>query len=395
MPSKRLLLSAESVTCGQSNKLCDLIVDTILDRVLADDRFARVDLDAVAAPGLVLVAGELTTKSYVDLTGVVRETLAGAGYDNPEMPFSARSIAVLNVLQEQSEEVALAVDRRGAGNQCIAIGYATDEAKKVGLDTALMPLPIAVAHRLARKLTEARATRQIEGIHPDGQVQVTFMYDNNVPFRLLNATVSAQHSAKADDKQFREAVMENVIKPVIADLGQVETRKAELLVNHAGPFTSGGPISDVGISGRCAVMDLYGTAVPCGGQALSGKDPTKTDRAAVYMARHIAKCVVAAGIAERCEVRLAYLFGREAPVSVQVNTFGTGAGGADKDIAEAINRTFDLTTPGIVEHLDLRRVKYAPLCCFGHVGREGAPWEDVAAAARLREAMPARKGAEQ
>jgi len=393
MPSKRLVLSAESVTCGQSNKLCDLIVDTILDRVLAHDRFARVDLDAVAAPGMVLVAGELTPKSYVDITGVVREVVADAGYDNPEIAFHAKSIAVFNVLQEQSSEVALAVDRRGAGNQCVTIGYATNEAKHAGLDTQLMPLPIVAAHRLARRLYEARVGGEVPGLHPDGQVQTTFLYDDAVPLRLLNATVSAQHSAAVDEKRICEGIMESVIKPVVAGLGGIDVRKAELLVNNAGRFVAGGPSSDVGVSGRSMIMDLYGAAAPSGGAALSGKDPTKTDRAATYMARHIAKCVVAADLADRCEVRLAYLFGREEPVSVQVNTFGTGRRGVDKDLAEAIMRTFDLTTPGIVEYLDLRKVKYAPICCFGCVGREGAPWEDVGAAAKLREALPDGKGA--
>ncbi len=392
MPSKRLVLSAESVTCGQSNKLCDLIVDTILDRVLAEDHFARVDLDAVAAPGMVLVAGELTTKHYADIVGITREVVACAGYDSAELAFNARSIAVFNVLQEQSEEVALAVDRRGAGNQCVTIGYATNEAARVGLDTELMPLPIVTAHRLAKRLCEARTSGAMAGLHPDGQVQATFLYDDGVPVRLLNATVSGQHSAAATEKQIREGIMETVIKPVIGGLGEVDVQKAELLVNHAGLFVAGGPSSDVGVSGRSTVNDLYGAAVPTGGHALSGKDPTKTDRAATYMARHIAKCVVAANLADRCEVRLAYLFGREEPFSVQINTFGTGRTDADADLAAAIHRAFDLTTPGIVEAFDLRRVKYAPLCCFGCVGRPGAPWESVEPAAKLRDEMAGAKG---
>jgi S-adenosylmethionine synthetase len=295
-------------------------------------------------------------------------------------------------LQEQSEEIALAVDRRGAGNQGIAIGYASNEGQTVGLDTHLMPVPITVAHQLAQRLSAARKGGEIQGLHPDGQVQVTFMYDNAVPFRLLNATVSAQHSAGINDRQFRDAVMDLVLQPTVGALGGVDTKNAELLVNHAGPFITGGPISDVGISGRSTVMDLYGTAVPCGGHGLSGKDPTKTDRAATYMARHIAKCVVAGEFADRCEVRLAYLFGREKPVSVQINTFGTSRVGPDKNVAEAINKVFNLSTPGIVEHLDLRRVKYAPICCFGHVGRADVPWEDTTPAAKMREMLSPAKG---
>lgn len=390
MPSKSLVFSAESVTCGQSDKMCDLIVDTILDRVLAEDRFARVDLQASALPGLVLVSGELTTKTYIDITGTVREVVGEVGYTNPEIPFNSRSIAVLNLLHEQSPEIALAVDRRGAGNQGIVIGYATNEAEAMGVDSNLMPLPIYTAHRLVRCLCDARRNKEIKGLYPDGQVQVTFLYENGIPVRLLNATVSAQHSRRVDAALFGEAIAELVLKPVVKELGKVDTRNAELLVNHSGPFTTGGPDADVGMSGRMTVMDLYGTAVPTGGKTLSGKDPTKTDRAATYMARHLAKCVVAAGLAARCEVRLAYLFGREEPVSVQVNTFGTGRVGTDKRVAELIEKVFDLTTPGIVEHLNLRKVKYAPICCFGHVGRAEVPWEDTAPAAELQAA--ARQG---
>ncbi|MDP8222272.1 MAG: methionine adenosyltransferase [Candidatus Lernaella stagnicola] len=393
MPSKRLVFSAESVTCGQPNKLCDLIVDTILDGVLRKDRFARADLQAVAAPGLVLVSGELTTNTYIDITGTVRQVLTDAGYDNPEIAFNARSIAVLNLLQEQSEEVGLAVDKRGASDQGIAIGYATNEAARLGFDTNLSPVPIWTAHQLARKLNEVLVEKKIPGLFSDGQVQVTFMYEDNLPVRLLNATVSTWHSKSVDHKAISTAVKQKVLRPVIRKLGGIDTKKAVLHVNHTGPFTSGGPTANVGMSGRTTVMDLYGTAVPTGGKSLSGKDPTKTDRAATYMARHVAKCVVAAGLAARCEVRLAYLFGRERPVSLQVNTFATGVCGTDRDLADTIRKVFDLSTPGIVEHLDLRRVRYAPICCFGHIGRPGVPWEDTASAEPLAAACaPKKKG---
>jgi len=387
MPSSRLVFSAESVTNGQSDKLCDIIVDTILDQVLAEDRFARVDLEAMAAPGLVFLAGELSTNAYVDLTGTVRQVLNDIGYNDPVLQFCSRSIAVLNIMQEQSEEVGLAVDRRGAGNQGIAIGYATNEGIKAGMECDLMPAPIFIAHQLARRLCEIRQAGEVPGLHPDGQVQTTFMYEDNVPIRLLNATVSAHHVADVNVAQLREAIMEKAIKPTLGALGNVDYASAELLVNHAGPFTHGGPEVDVGMSGRMTVSDLYGTAVPYGGKSLSGKDPTKTDRAATYMARHIAKSLVAAQIADRCEVRLAYLFGREQPISVQVNTFGTAFKGADKDIAAAIRKVFDLSTAGIVEHLDLQRVKYAPICCYGHIGRPDVPWEEVTHTDELRAAL--------
>jgi S-adenosylmethionine synthetase len=386
MPSRKLVRSAESVTAGQSDKLCDIIVDTILDNVLASDRFARVDLDAMAAPGLVLVAGELSTKAYVDITGTVRRVLEEIGYDNTALRFCARSIAVLNILQEQSEEIALAVDRRGAGNQGILIGYATNETAKVNIDTELMPLPIFVAHRLAERLTKVRATGEARGLYPDGQIQSTFLHEESTPIRLLNATICAHHDP-AFDKDVREVVMEMVLKPTIAELGDVAVDEAELLVNPAGPFTRGGPDADVGMSGRMTATDLYGAAAPCGDLSLSGKDPTKTDRAATYMARHLAKNVVAADLADRCEVCLAYLFGRPDPISIQVNTFATGKLGLDKDLAAALRKVFDLSTAGIVEHLDLWRVAYAPLCCYGHVGRIGAPWEEVTHGAEIRTAI--------
>jgi len=387
MPSRTLVFSAESVTKGHPDKLCDIIVDTILDNVMAEDRFARVDLEAMAAPGLVLVSGELSTKTYVDITGTVRDVLTQVGYSDPTLSFCARSIAVLNILQEQSEEVALAVDKRGAGNQCITIGYATNETADLGINTELMPLPIFTANQMAHRLCNARENAEIEHLYPDGQVQVTFMYEDNVPVRLLNATLSAHHRGEIDDAKLQDALTEIVFKPTLAQLNGIDVKDAELLINHAGPFTRGGPEVDVGISGRNTVSDLYGTAVPCGGKALAGKDPTKTDRAAIYMARHVAKSVVAADLADRCEIRLVYLFGRERPLSVQVNTFGTGRKGTDKELASAIRHVFDLTTAGIVEHLDLRRVKYAPICCFGHVGRTDVPWEEVTHTDELNAAL--------
>lgn len=387
MPSRSLVFSAESVTNGHSDKLCDLIVDTILDNVLEQDRFARADLCATAAPGLVLVSGQLSTKGYVDITGTVRGVLKNAGYNDPNLHFCAQSIAVLNILQEQSKEVALTVDKRGAGNQGITIGYATNETKSVGIDTNLMPLPIFTAHSLVHRVTQARENNEVEGLHPDGQVQVTFLYEDGIPTKLLNATVSAHHGQEIEINRFREAIMEVVMKPVIASLGEVKTDEAELLVNFAGPFTLGGPETDVGMNGRTTVTDLYGTAVPCGGKALSGKDPTKTDRASTYMARHVAKSIVAADLADRCEVRLAYLFGREEPLSIQVNTFNTAKMGSDKDIATAIRAVFDTTTAGIVEHLDLWNVRYAPICCFGHVGRSDVPWEEVTHTEELKTAL--------
>lgn len=382
------IFSAESMTEGQPDKLCDLISDRILDEVLADDRFARIALDAMAAPGLVLLTGQLSTKSYIDLTGIVRQTVADVGYSKLVSRFDADSIAILTLVEEQSPDVALVVDKRGAGNQGIVVGYATDEGNKIGIDTELMPLPIWLAHKLSRKLTDVRKNELADLLRPDGHSQVTLAYnEEDQPLYLYNVTVSNMHDKKRQLDEVKEAVKEQVIRPVLDQFPQiVEKGKTTVRVNPGGAFTLGGPLADTGLSGRKTISDTYGTACANGGSALSGKDPTKTDRSATYMARYIAKNIVAAELADKLEVRIAYLFGIEEPLSLQVDSFGTGKV-PDKQIAFAIRETFDMTTPGIIETLNLRKVKYTESACYGAFGRSADefPWEATDMTEKLRE----------
>lgn len=376
------------MTEGQPDKLCDLISDRILDEVLADDRFARIALDAMAAPGLVLLTGQLSTKSYIDLTGIVRQTVADVGYSKLVSRFDADSIAILTLVEEQSPDVALVVDKRGAGNQGIVVGYATNEGNKIGIDTELMPVPIWLAHKLSRKLTDVRKNELADLLRPDGHSQVTLAYnEEDQPLYLYNVTVSNMHDKKRQLDEVKEAVKEQVIRPVLDQFPQiVEKGKTTVRVNPGGAFTLGGPLADTGLSGRKTISDTYGTACANGGSALSGKDPTKTDRSATYMARYIAKNIVAAELADKLEVRIAYLFGIEEPLSLQVDSFGTGKV-PDKQIAFAIRETFDMTTPGIIETLNLRKVKYTESACYGAFGRSADefPWETTDMTEKLRE----------
>lgn len=370
------ILSAESMTEGQPDKLCDLISDRILDEVMQNDRFARVALDTLAAPGMVMVSGQLSTKSYVDLKGLVRQTVDDVGYSGSVSRFDSESIAVLSIVEEQSPDVALVVDKRGAGNQCIVVGYATNEGEKVGIDTHLMPLPIWLAHRLAERLTEVRKTELSSLLMPDGHAQVTVVYEQGLPKRLYNVTVSSLHDRSSQLEAVRQAVTTQVIRPIIDPFEQLHDDRMKISVNPGGPFTLGGPLADIGLTGRKSVSDAYGTACPHGGSVLSGKDPTKTDRSAAYMARYIAKNLVAAGLADRIEIRIAYLFGVEQALSLQVDSFATGKV-PDKVIARIVQEQFDVTTPGIIEALNLRRNRYVPGACYGAFGRDGEafPWE--------------------
>ena len=377
--------SAESMTEGQPDKLCDLICDHILDDVLAKDRFARVALDAVAAPGLVLLSGQLSTRSYIELTALVRKTVSDVGYSKSESRFDADSIAVLTVVEEQSRDIALVVDKRGAGNQGIVVGYASNEGEKVGLDTDLMPMPIWLAHKLSRKLTEVRKGELASLLRPDGHTQVTLAYENRVPKRIYAITVSNMHERDSQLDKVREGIIQMVINPVLASCKDLVDDQTTFRVNPGGPFILGGPLADTGLSGRKSVSDTYGTACPHGGSTFSGKDPTKTDRSGSYMARYVAKNIVAAGIAEKVEIRVAYLFGVEAPRSLQVDSFGTGKM-PDKEIAVLVKKNFDLSTPGIIETLNLRRIKYGPTACYGAFGgdSQNRTWERTDMADKLK-----------
>lgn len=380
--------SAESATEGQPDKLCDLLVDTILDEVLEKDRFGRVSIDCMAAPGLVLLAGQISTKTYVDITGVLRRTIQEVGYDDPQLHFEARSIAVLTLVEEQSEDIALTVDQRGAGNSCISVGYATNECEKMGYDSNLMPLPIFLAHKLAKQLTKVRKDDQAPFLYPDGNVMVTLQYEENVPSKLLDCTICAQHHEDISIAEVRNRLTDLVIAPMLEGLSSLNCDECKVRINPYSTFIHGGPLVDIGVSGRKSISDTYGTVCPYGGSSLSGKDPTKTDRASVYMARYIAKNLVTAGVADRIEVRLVYHFGSPSPVSVQINTYGKRIGD-ERDIEEAVLKQFDLTSPGIIDKLRLFNVRYAPISCYGHLGRTDItlPWEKTDAAASLAKAL--------
>lgn len=382
------IFSAESMTEGQPDKMCDLIADTIVDQALTEDRFARVAIDAFAAPGLVMLSGQLSTKCYLDLTAMVRQTVEKVGYTGTVSRFNADSIAVLSVVEEQSPDVALVVDKRGAGNQCIVTGYATNEGQKAGIDTNYMPMPIWLAHQLSRKLTEVRKGELSAMLKPDGHTQVTVVYEENVPVRLYAATVSNMHYRKAEEAAVKQAVKEKVIHPVIDQYPALHDDRMALRVNPGGPFTLGGPQADTGITGRKPVGDCYGTACAHGGSALCGKDPTKTDRSATYMARYIAKNLVAAEMADRIQVRIAYLFGVEEPLSIQVQSFRTGKH-SDKEIANAVREIFDVTSPGIIDTLNLQKVKFAPTACYGAMGRADLdlPWERTDKVSDIKSAL--------
>ena len=390
--SKKLFTS-ESVTEGHPDKMCDKISDAILDALLREDPMSRVACETFATTGIVMVMGEITTKAYVDIPGIVRRTVAEIGYDRAKYGFDAHTCAVLNSIHEQSSDIALGVDRcaeaksgdmtdaldTGAGDQGLMFGYACDETPEK------MPLPISLAHKLAMRLTEVRKNGTLPYLRPDGKTQVTVEYDDERPVRVDTVVVSSQHGDEVESARIREDIIREVIRPVIpADLLDGNTK---IYVNPTGRFVIGGPMGDTGLTGRKIIVDTYGGYARHGGGAFSGKDPTKVDRSACYAARYIAKNVVAAGLARRCEVQLAYAIGVARPVSVRVDTFGTATVPEEK-IAAAVEELVDLRPAAIIERFDLRRPIYAPLAAYGHMGREdlGAPWEktDLVDALRAR-----------
>ncbi len=380
------LYSAESVAEGHPDKLCDQISDAVLDAVLEKDHYARALVETVATRGLIVVTGELTTRTYVDLDAIVREVVRRVGYDDPETGFDHRTCAVLSLLREQSEQIATVVDDRRAGDQGMMIGFATDEAAELGADTGLMPMPISLAHALMRRLRDVRRDGTLPYLRPDGKCQVTFVYENRIPRRLASLSLSAQHSPEIAMDRLRRDLEEAVVAPVLEGFPAVRDGESRIDLNPAGPFVQGGPGTDAGLTGRKIVADAYGPMAHHGGAALSGKDPTKLDRSATYAARWVAKCVVQAGLARRCEVDLAYTLGRAEPAGVRVETFGTGLVD-DEDLARAVSAIFDLTLPGILTGLDLLRPIYGATAAFGHFGRPDVqfPWERTEEAATLSE----------
>ncbi len=375
---QRQIFTSESVTEGHPDKIADQISDAVLDAVLAQDPYGRVACEVLVTTGICVVAGEITTNCYVDVPKVVRETIKDVGYTDATFGFDCHTCGVLNAIQGQSPDIAMGVDPGGAGDQGLMFGYACDETPE------LMPLPIKLAHQLVERLSEVRRKNILQCLRPDGKSQVSVEYENGVPVRIDAIVVSTQHSDDISIEDLRTAVKEHVILPVVPAAMIDENTKFH--INPTGRFVIGGPHGDTGLTGRKIIVDTYGGMGRHGGGAFSGKDPTKVDRSACYMARYIAKNIVASGLAKRCEVQLAYAIGVADPVSVLVNTFGTGLV-ADERIMEIVRAIFPLTPKGIINHLQLRRPIYRATAAFGHFGRSGAgfSWEQTDKAAELRQ----------
>ena len=356
----RHLFTSESVTEGHPDKIADQISDSILDAILAQDPVARVACETLVTTGLAIVAGEITTNCFVDFQKVVRETIKDVGYTRAKYGFDSDTCAVLSTIHGQSPDIAQGVDPGGAGDQGLMFGYACTETEE------LMPLPIMLAHKLGKGLSRARREGVMDYLRPDGKSQVTVEYDGDRPVRVDTVVVSTQHSESVSNEQLREDITEIIIKRVIPE--NMRDSKTRFLINPTGRFVVGGPHGDAGVTGRKIIVDTYGGAAPHGGGAFSGKDPTKVDRSACYMARYVAKNVVAAGLASRCMVQLAYAIGVADPVSVLIDTFDTGIIDDDK-ISEIVRGHFKLTPKGIIETLDLRRPIYKKTAAFGHFGR--------------------------
>jgi len=386
------VLTAESVTEGHADKLCDLIADSILDAILSRDRFARVSCEVLVTTGMVVVTGQITTKCYVDISRIVRETIGRVGYNDPTTGFDFLSCAVVVMLEEQSEDVAIGVDRKGAGDQGVAVGYATDEGAGLPVDMAYMPVPAFLANRLAERLTEVRRNGKLPAIYPDGKVQVSVRYENDRPVGLSHVIVSAHHHHDTDLAALRRDLKRLVVRPVLGPTGLLD-KQTEILINPIGAFAEGGPRADAGLTGRKITVDCYGTACAHGGSAFSGKDPTKPDRSGAYGARWAAKNLVAAGLAKRCAIEVAYVIGRTDPITVSVDSFGTGVL-SDRKLAEVVQQHFDLSPAGVIESLDLRRPIYAPTAVYGHFGRpgEGFSWEQLTHLDSLRALKPGAGG---
>ena len=362
------LFTSESVTEGHPDKICDQISDVILDAILEQDENSRVACEVAASTGLVHIMGEITTTGYVDFQKIVRDVVRDIGYTRAKFGFDADTCAVISNIDEQSPDIAMGVNPGGAGDQGMMFGYACTETPE------LMPLPISLAHRLARRLTQVRKDGTLEYLRPDGKSQVTVEYEGDTPVRIEAVVISSQHAADVDMETLRKDIMREVILPVLpADLVDENTK---YYVNPTGRFVIGGPNGDTGLTGRKIIVDTYGGMGRHGGGAFSGKDPTKVDRSAAYAARWVAKNIVAAGLAARCEVQLAYAIGVAQPVSIRVDTFGTGTVPEEK-IETAVESVFDLRPAAIIETLGLRKPIYRKLAAYGHMGREdlGVLWE--------------------
>lgn len=389
---QRNYFTSESVTIGHPDKICDQISDAVLDAILKQDPTARVACECACTTGLVLVMGEITTECYVDIQSIVRSTVCGIGYDRAKYGFDGSTCGVIVALDSQSPDIALGVDRSlesregterddkdtGAGDQGMMFGFACDET------ASLMPLPIDLAHALTRRLTKVRQDGTLPYLRPDGKSQVTVEYEDGKPVHIDTVVLSTQHDEHVTHEALTRGILEHVIRPALPE-GLFDER-TRVLVNPTGRFVIGGPQGDSGLTGRKIIVDTYGGYARHGGGAFSGKDPTKVDRSACYMARYIAKNIVAAGLARRCELQLAYAIGVAQPVSVRVDTFGTGTV-SDRALEEAVKKVFDLRPAAIIEALDLRRPIYLQTAQNGHFGNPAFPWERTDRTDALKEAL--------
>ncbi|HIT71669.1 MAG TPA: methionine adenosyltransferase [Candidatus Scatovivens faecipullorum] len=376
----RRLFTSESVTEGHPDKLCDFISDSILDAYLEKDPYSRVACETVAGKGQILVTGEITSNAEIDIEKIVRNTIKDVGFDNEKTDIDYKTCKVLLNISKQSSDIALGVDKsleqkegskeesEGAGDQGMMFGFATDETDEY------MPMPIYLAHKLSKRLTEVRKEKIIDYIRPDGKVQVTVEYEKDSPKRIDTIVISTQHNENVDLNKLKKDIISNVVKPIVPE--ELLDNSTKYYINPTGRFVIGGPLGDSGLTGRKIIVDTYGGYSRHGGGAFSGKDPTKVDRSAAYMARFVAKNIVANGFAKKCEIQLSYAIGVAKPISIYVDTFGTGKI-PDNEIVKKIKNTFKLTPRGIIESLDLRRPIYRKTTNYGHFGKKDLPWEKI------------------
>ncbi len=376
----KMLFTSESVTEGHPDKICDMISDAVLDELLKQDPKSRVACETTCTTGIVSLMGEITTNGYADIPKIARETVLEIGYDRAKYGFDGNTCAVVTSIDEQSPDIAMGVDSDGAGDQGMMFGYACDDTPE------LMPLPISLAHKLAKRLTDVRKDGTLPYLRPDGKTQVTVLYEDGKPVSVDTVVISTQHSPDVDIPQIKADLIENVVKPIIPK--NLLTAETKYFINPTGRFVVGGPQGDSGLTGRKIIVDTYGGWARHGGGAFSGKDPTKVDRSAAYAARWVAKNIVAAGLASKCEIQLAYAIGVAEPVSVMADTFATGKV-SDESLANAVKKVFDLRPQAIISALNLRRPQYKQLAAYGHMGREdlGVLWEVTNKTEELKKAL--------